>query len=52
MLNVNMFKNMFSTKESRKRCIELLSYDERKMFLNFVKSVEKNTLLGVKRDYL
>ena len=40
MLNVNMFKNMTSTKESRKRCIELLSYDERKMLLNFVRSVE------------
>ena len=40
MLNVNDFKNMVSTKESRKRCIELLSYDERKMFLGFVRSVE------------
>lgn len=55
MLNVNMFKelddkssgvsyaeanSMTSTKESRKRCIELLSYDERKMFLTFVRSVE------------
>lgn len=40
MLNVNDFKNMVSTKESRKRCIELLSYDERKMFLCFVRSVE------------
>ena len=40
MLNVNDFKNMVSTKESRKRCIELLSYDERKMLLNFVRSVE------------
>lgn len=40
MLNVNMFKNLVSTKESRKRCIELLSYDERKMFLGFVKSVQ------------
>ena len=40
MLNVNMFKNMTSTKESRKRCIELLSYDERKMFLGFVRSVQ------------
>ena len=39
MLNVNDFKNMVSTKESRKRCIDLLSYDERKMFLGFVKSV-------------
>ena len=40
MVNVNMFKNLVSTKESRKRCIELLSYDERKMFLSFVRSVE------------
>lgn len=40
MLNVNMFKNMVSTKESRKRCIDLLSYDERKMFLGFVRSVD------------
>ena len=40
MLNVNDFKNMVSTKESRKRCIELLSYDERKMLLCFVRSVE------------
>lgn len=40
MLNVNMFKNLVSTKESRKRCIELLSYDERKMFLGFVRSVD------------
>lgn len=40
MLNVNDFKNMVSTKESRKRCIDLLSYDERKMFLGFVRSVE------------
>ena len=40
MLNVNMFKNMTSTKESRKRCIDLLSYDERKMFLGFVHSVQ------------
>ena len=40
MLNVNMFKNLVSTKESRKRCVELLSYDERKMFLGFVKSVQ------------
>ena len=43
MLNVNMFKNMTSTKESRKRCIDLLSYDERKMFLSFVRSVEGQT---------
>lgn len=40
MLNVNDFKNMVSTKESRKRCIDLLSYDERKMFLGFVRSAE------------
>ena len=40
MLNVNDFKNMTSTKESRKRCIELLSYDERKMLLQFIKSVQ------------
>lgn len=55
MLNVNMFKeldvkssgvsyaaanSMVSTKESRKRCIELLSYDERKMLLQFIKSVD------------
>lgn len=40
MLNVNMFKNLVSTKESRKRCIDLLSYDERKMFLGFVRSVD------------
>lgn len=51
MLNVNDFKNMVSTKESRKRCIELLSYDERKMLLQFIKSVENNTLIGIKRDY-
>lgn len=52
MLNVNDFKNMVSTKESRKRCIERLSYDERKMLLQFIKSVEKNTLIGIKREYL
>ena len=55
MLNVNMFKeldgkssgvsytsanSLVSTKESRKRCIELLSYDERKMLLSFIRSVE------------
>ena len=40
MLNVNMFKNLVSTKESRKRCIDVLSFDERKMFLSFVKSVQ------------
>lgn len=40
MLNVNDFKNMVSTKESRKLCVELLSYDERKMFLSFARSVE------------
>ena len=40
MLNVNMFKNMTSTKESRKRCVELLSYDERKILLSFIRSVE------------
>ena len=40
MLNVNDFKNMVSTRESRKRCIDLLSYDERKMFLSFFRSVE------------
>ena len=40
MLNVNMFKNLVSNKESRKRCVDILSYDERKMFLSFVKSVQ------------
>ena len=39
MLNVNNFKDLKSTPESRKKCVQLLSYDERKMLLAFIKSV-------------
>lgn len=42
MTNINVVSaNTFkSTKESRAKLISMLSYDERKMFINFVKSIE------------
>ena len=39
-VNVNNTKNLVSTRESREQCVKLLSYDERKAFLSFVKSVQ------------
>lgn len=38
LLNANNFK---STKESRAKLLDLLSFNERKMFKLFVQSVEK-----------
>ena len=40
-VNVNNTKNLVSTRESREQCVKLLSYDERKAFLSFVKSVQQ-----------
>ena len=40
VLTANNFK---STAESRKRLIDMLSYDERKMFKRFVQSVENGS---------
>ena len=37
VITANTFK---STKESRKRLIDMLTYDERKMFIAFIRSVE------------
>lgn len=39
MLNVNDFKNIKSTKESRLNILSLLDDKEKQMFKNFVKSV-------------
>ena len=39
-VNVSNTKNLVSTRESREQCVKLLSYDERKAFLSFVKSVQ------------
>ena len=39
MLNVNDFKNLKSTKESRVKVLSLLTAKETKMFKTFVKSV-------------
>ena len=46
MSNINLVSanNFKSTAESRKQLISLLSYDERKMFLNFIKSVDEKLL--------
>jgi hypothetical protein len=41
VLTANNFK---STPDSRKRLIDMLSYDERKMFKRFVQSVENGVL--------
>ena len=40
MINVNDFKNMFSTKETRSRVLSLLNPKETTLFKAFVKSVE------------
>lgn len=39
VFNVNDFKNLKSTKDSRQECLSKLSSLERKRFLAFVKSV-------------
>ena len=39
MLNVNDFKNLKSTKESRAKVLSVLTTKEAKMFKAFVKSV-------------
>lgn len=39
MLNVNDFKNLKSTKESRLKLLSLLNDKEKNMFKSFVKSV-------------
>lgn len=50
MSNINLVtaNNFKSTAESRKQLISLLSYDERKMFLNFIKSVDEKLLYSGK----
>lgn len=39
MLNVNDFKNLKSTKETRLKLLSLLNDKEKQMFKNFVNSV-------------
>jgi len=50
MSNINLVSanNFKSTAESRKALIAKLTYDERKMFLNFIKSVDEKLLYSSK----
>lgn len=41
-INIVNANNLKSTKETRNKCLSLLSQKEKTLFLNFVKSVERS----------